>query len=112
MHLLPLTPGDLIHSAMRSNTEIVHSFCGGCSVNRCFCYLFKICINTYLMLCKYTQAVLFTLPPFYLPFPSMSGEFIVYFVQYSYVFSEFVLSLIWSRGVRMSDCLWRYLFPW
>ena len=25
----PLTPGDLIHSAMRSNTEIVHSFCGG-----------------------------------------------------------------------------------
>ena len=25
--------------------------------------------------------------------------------------SKFVLSLIWSRGFRMSDCLWRYSFP-
>ena len=25
----PLTPGDLVHSAMRINAKIVHSFCGG-----------------------------------------------------------------------------------
>ena len=40
------------------------------------------------MLCKYTSAVLFTLPPFYLPFTSISGEFIVYFVHYLYVYYE------------------------
>ena len=37
------------------------------------------------MLCKYSL-VLFTLPPFHLPFTSISGEFIVYFVQYFYVY--------------------------
>ena len=34
----------------------------------------------------YSLAVVFTLPPFHLPFTSISGEFIVFFVQYFYVF--------------------------
>ena len=53
------------------------------------------------MLCKYTSAVLFTLSPFYLPFTSISGEFIVYIVQYSYVFQN---SYYCSFGHMVLEC--------
>ena len=37
----PLTPGDLIQSAMCSHSKIVHSFCCGPTVNKHFCFLIK-----------------------------------------------------------------------
>ena len=54
------------------------------------------------MLPKDTSAVLFTLSPFYLPFTSISGEFIVYFGQYFYVF--FQNSYYRSSGHVVLEC--------
>ena len=62
----------------------------------------KTCIYTFLMLCEYFFAVLFTFPPFYLPFPSISGEFIVYFVQYFTYFTSFLYCH--SSGHVVSEC--------
>ena len=49
----------------------------------------KTCIYMYLMLCEYFCAILFTFPPFYLSFTPISGEFIVFFVQYFTCFALF-----------------------
>ena len=56
----------------------------------------------FLVLCKYSLAVLFTLPPLHLPFTSISGEFIVFFVQYFYVFFKirvFSYLVTWCQNV-------------
>ena len=54
------------------------------------------------MLCEYFFAVLFTFPPFYLPLPSISCQFIVYFVQYFTYFASF--SYYRSSGHVVSEC--------
>ena len=54
------------------------------------------------MLCEYFFGVLFTFPPFYLPFSLISGDFIVYFVQY---FMYFACCLYYrSSGHVVSEC--------
>ena len=62
----------------------------------------RTCIYMLLMLCEYVFAVLFTFPPFHLPFPSISGEFIVCFVQNFTYFALF--SYYCSSGQVVSEC--------
>ena len=98
---------------MPINTKIVHSFCGGWSLNRSLCYLSKdlylhIFYALWVGFCCFIHfsSILFTI--------SFNFWWIYcLFCAIFYIFCiVFVLSLIWSRGVGMSDFLWKYSFPW